>query len=306
MLVSRAVPAMTPGAARISVLLAALLFSTGGAAIKATSLGPWAVAGLRSAFAFVFLLVALPEARRRWNLGTLALGLSYGATMVLFVAGNKLTTAANTIFLQSTAPLYLLLAGPWLLGERVRRRDLGFMAALAAGMALFFAGEPPTSASAPNPALGNWIALASGVTWAGTIGGLRWMEKHGARGEAARALAAGNLLAFLACLAALRPLPAVSGLDWTVVAYLGIFQIGLAYLFFTRGLRGLPALEVSLLVLIEPVLNPLWAWLLQGERPGGWAIAGGTLILAATAWRAFVNRAVRGAAETPGEGETPA
>lgn len=293
---------MAPGAARLSVLLAALLFSTGGAAIKATSLGPWAVAGLRSGLAFLFLLAALPEARRRWNLGTLALGVSYGATMVLFVAGNKLTTAANTIFLQSTAPLYLLLAGPWLLGEPVRRRDLGFMAALAAGMALFFAGEPPASASAPNPALGNWIALASGVTWAATIGGLRWMEKHGARGEAARALAAGNLLAFLACLPMLHPLPEATRVDWAVVAYLGVFQIGVAYLFFTRGLRGLPALEVSLLVLIEPVLNPLWAWLLQGERPGSWAVAGGATILAATAWRALANRSVRGAAEPPAEG----
>jgi len=282
---------MSPGNARLSILLAALLFSTGGAAIKATTLGPWAVAGLRSGLACLFLLVALPEARRRWSLGTLALGVAYGATMVLFVAGNKFTTAANTIFLQSTAPLYLLLAGPWLLAEPVRRRDLGFMAALAVGMFLFFAGEPPAAASAPDPALGNWIALAAGVTWAATIGGLRWAEKHGARGEAARALAAGNLLAFFACLPAFLPLPPVSGLDWAAVGYLGIVQIGVAYLFFTRGLRRLPALEVSLLVLIEPVLNPIWAWLLQGERPGGWAIAGGATILAATAIRALTNRA---------------
>src|SRR6185436_18210309 len=106
--------------ARLLLIAAAALFSTGGAAIKATSLTGWQVASFRSAVAAAALAAFLPGARRRWTWGTVAVGAAYAATMVLFVLSNKLTTAANTIFLQSTAPLYLLLLGPWLLHEPIR------------------------------------------------------------------------------------------------------------------------------------------------------------------------------------------
>ena len=279
-----------PATARVQIAAAALLFSTGGAAIKSTALGSWQVAGLRSAIAFVFLFAVLPAARRHWSFATLLVGLAYGGTMVLFVTANKLTTAANAIFLQATAPVYLLLLAPWLLREPIRRRDLAFMAALATGLALFFLGHEAPIASAPDPALGNWVALAAGVTWALTIGGMRWMEKHGEQGSgAASALAAGNLLAAVACLPMALPLAGLTAADGATLAYLGVVQIGCAYLFFWHGLKRLPAFEVSLLVLLEPVLSPLWAWLLQGERPSAWAGAGGALILVATALRTLLQ-----------------
>jgi drug/metabolite transporter (DMT)-like permease len=134
----------SPASARLAILAAAALFSTGGAAIKATSLNGWQVASFRSAVAGLALALFLPGARARWSRGVLTVGVSYAATMILFVLGNKLTTAANTIFLQSTAPLYLLLLGPWLLKEPIRRRDLALLVAMATGAAC--SGPSPCSA----------------------------------------------------------------------------------------------------------------------------------------------------------------
>ena len=136
----------------LAVLGAALLFSTGGAAIKATALDAWQVAGLRSGIAAVGLLVCIPATRRHWNSRTLLVGVGYDVTLLAFVVANKLTTAANAIFLQSTGPLYIALLAPWLLREHVRRRDIIFMLVLGSGRSLFFLTETPAQASAPDPA----------------------------------------------------------------------------------------------------------------------------------------------------------
>jgi drug/metabolite transporter (DMT)-like permease len=274
-------------AARLEVLVAALLFSTGGAAIKACSLTSWQVAGSRSAIAFLAVLAILPRSRARWTRGTLAVGFAYAATMVLFVVANKLTTAANTIFLQYTSPLYLVLAGPLLLREPVRPRDLAYLGVLGAGLALFFVDAPASSQSAPQPGLGNALALLSGAFWAATALGLRWMARPGGGSAPVEtAVAGGNLIAFLVCVPALLPLRA-STADVAIVLYLGIVQIAAAYSFLMRGLRVVPVLEASLLLLLEPVLNPVWAWLLHGERPGPWSLAGGSVILVATAAKSW-------------------
>lgn len=282
-----------PSHPRLEVLAAAVLFSTGGAAIKATALSSWQVASLRSGIAVLALLVLLPGARRPWRYGwgLLGVGAAYGATMVLFVLGNKLTTAANTIFLQSTAPLYVLALSPWLLAERAQRRDLAYMAALAGGLALFFIGHRQPDALAPDPVTGNLLAVASGVTWGLTLLGLRALGRRDG-GAGAAAVLLGNLFAFAVCLPAALPLvipgevsgaaSAIGATDWAIVVYLGVFQIAVAYVFLTRAFRRVGALEASLLLLIEPVLNPLWAWLAHGEEPGRWALAGGAVILTAT------------------------
>src|SRR5512145_3090045 len=135
--------------ARLAILGAAVLFSSGGAAIKATALTGWQVACLRSAVAAVAVLVMLPAARTGWGVMPVVVGVGYAATMILFVLANKLTTAANTIYLQATAPIYLILIGPWLLKEPLRRRDLIFMGALAVGMVFFFLGSDEASRTAP-------------------------------------------------------------------------------------------------------------------------------------------------------------
>ncbi|HYQ79939.1 MAG TPA: DMT family transporter [Anaeromyxobacteraceae bacterium] len=282
---------MSPaGRARLGILGAALLFSTGGAAIKATPLTAWQVAGLRSGIAALALVLLLPEARRGFTLRALAVAVAYAATLVLFVAGNKLTTSAATIFLQSTAPLYVLLAGPRLLGERASRRDLLAMLPVAAGLLMVFLGAGPPGGTAPDPLRGNALAALAGVAWAATLLGLRWIGS-GAAGPATpmAAVVLGNLLAFLACAPFLLPLSAAGPRDWLAVGYLGVFQIGAAYALLTRAVRHLRALEVSLLVLAEPALNPLWAWLAHGEDPGPWTVAGGALILGATALRSWME-----------------
>jgi drug/metabolite transporter (DMT)-like permease len=277
---------------RLLILAAAALFSTGGAAIKATSLSNWEVACLRSGLAAVALLLAMPAWRRWWNPRSLLIGLAYAATMILYVSGNKLTTAANTIFLQSTAPIYLLLLGPWLLSERVRRSDLLLTATLAVGMAMFFVGIDDPMATAPHPLRGNIVAALSGLSWALTIMGLRWLGRiQRTNGEdlAGGAVVAGNIIACIFCIPFAFPLEGAGATDWIIISYLGVFQIGLAYICMTVGMRRLPALEASLLLLLEPVLNAVWAWLFHGERPGPWSLLGCSIILMATLVRALLG-----------------
>jgi drug/metabolite transporter (DMT)-like permease len=260
---------------RLAILGAAVLWSTGGAAIKLCNLSAWQIAGGRSLVAGVFLALVLREVRRRPDRTTIAVALAYAGTVVLFVLANKLTTSANAIFLQDTAPGWVLLLSPWILRETPTRGEVLSLPVYAVGLALFFLDE-----LSPGQVAGNVVALASGLSFALCIVGLR---RVGSRGPAA--LFWGNVIGFVATAPFWFSGPIPAPLDLALVGYLGVFQLGLAYLLFARGLAHTPAVEASLLVLLEPVLNPIWAYLFAGEIPGPWAIAGGAIILAATAWR---------------------
>lgn len=265
------------------VLTAAILFSTGGAAVKACSMTAWQVASFRSAVAVAAILILIPSARRGWTRRTWLVGLAYAATMVCFVFANKLTTAADAIFLQGTAPLYVLLLSPWLLGEKIRLRQLIYMAVLAVGMCFFFVGTQPVSVTAPDPTTGNLFAATSGLTYALLIMGLRRLGKDGREvGSTAAAVCCGNLIAAAVTMPMAFPVASVAATDWAVIAYLGIFQIGIAYAFLVRGIARVPALEASLILIAEPVLSPFWAWLVHGEIPTVWAFIGGAIILSVT------------------------
>jgi DME family drug/metabolite transporter len=305
----------SPTKSRLELALAALLFSTGGAAIKAVAFTAWQVAGLRSGIAALALLLLVPGARRGWTWRAALVGIAYAGTLVLFVLANRLTTSANTIFLQSSAPLYLLVLSPWLLYERVERRDLVLMAAVGVGLALFFIGSERPVATAPDPVRGNLLAALSGVAWAFTVCGLRWLSAGGGgqpggrksgqdaereyRGSAMAAVVSGNIIACVGCLPFALPLGTHGARDWTVIIYLGVFQIGLAYLLVTSALRQLAAFEASIILLIEPALNPLWAWAVHGEVPGRWALVGGVVILGATTVKTWLDtRAERQTRET--------
>ena len=270
--------------ARFRLLLAAALFSTGGVAIKGCGLTPWQVSAFRSGIGALTLLALAPESRRGWTLRTLVVGLAYAGTVTLFALANRMTTSANAIFLQSTAPLYLLLLGPWLLREPLHRRDVAFLGALAAGMALFFVGVEPASRTAPDPGLGNLLAAASGLCWALTILGLRWLGRDGTGGAGATVV--GNLLGCALALPFALPVTAGTPTDAALILFLGVVQIGVSYVLVTRATRHVPALEATLLLLLEPVLNPIWSWLVHGERPGPWSLLGGAIILVATVARA--------------------
>src|SRR5262245_26486151 len=272
--------AMSP---RSKIIAAAVLFSTGGAAIKWCGFGAWQLAACRATIAMITIFVLLPEARRGWSWRTVVVGFAYAATTLLYVQANKHTTAASAIFLQSTSPLFILLLAPLLLGEHATRRDVAQMAVMAAGMALFLFGMDQPSATAPNPPLGNVLAAICAVTWTFTVIGYRWIVARGS--SVAAAAVSGNLTAAIISWIMAQPLASGRPADWAVVVFLGVCQLGIPYLFLTRAAPRVRALEVGLFLLIEPVLNPIWAWLVHGETPGPVTLAGGALILGATAVR---------------------
>ena len=155
------------------------------------------------------------------------------------------------------------------------------------GLGLLFAGTVTPSATAPNPALGNIIGAASGVTWALVLAGVRLISR--AEGLRARWRRPSTATCSRSCSVPPSPSPSRSAgpIDWAVIGYLGCFQLALAYVLLTRGIGKLPALEASLLLLLEPALNPLWTFLVHGETPGILGIIGGGLVLAATTARAL-------------------
>jgi drug/metabolite transporter (DMT)-like permease len=274
-------------------VLAAILFSTGGAGIKVEAFSGLQVSALRSGIAALVLLL-FAKGRLVWSPHIAAAGFVYAATVTLFVLSTKFTTAANAIFLQSTAPIYLLLLGPFVLDERITRRDVLSLIFVAAGVICCFVGQPPATLTAPDPVRGNLLALACSLTWALTLVALRYVERdHSRTGAGLTAAFVGNAVASIGGLPFAWPYPTASASDWTTVLYLGVAQIGLAYVLLTLAIRRLSALEVSLLLLIEPVLNPVWTWLLRGEDPGAWTIAGGVVIVSVMAARS-VYEARRG------------
>ncbi len=276
---------------RLLVLAAALIFSAGGAGIKACALTPWQIASFRSGIAALVVWLLAAEARRNWSWRVVLAGLPYAATVLLFVLANRLTTSANTIFLQSTAPLYILLVAPWLLRERNRSIDIPVIALILGGLTLCFVGVEPPIRSAPNPVAGNILAVLSGVSWALTILALRWLGQGNGdhRGSAAAAVVSGNVTAFVIGLPLALPVLRGSAVDWTLLAGLGAVQLGLGYIYLTRAARHVPAFEMSVLLLLEPALNPVWALVAQGERPGPSALLGGGLILAATVLKTWAD-----------------
>jgi len=292
---------MTTAFPRLSLLLAAVLFSTGGAGMKALTLDGWQRACFRSAIAAAFLWIALPAARRRPSLATLGVGALYAFTMVSFVLANTYATAATAIFMQSLAPVPVLLLSPLLLGEHVRRRDLYFMAALVVGFACLMAAPEAVSATAPDPRLGRMYAAWSCLGWSGTMLGLRLLARDALAGQdrSAQALAVGNALAAGCALPLALPVVEFHASDAAILGYLGVFQIGVAYACLARGLRQVPAIEASLLLMLEPVLNPIWTWIVHREAPHALTWAGGAVVMAATVVHALVAARARA-----GEGRT--
>lgn len=268
---------------RLWIFAAALLFSTGGAAIKGNSLTAWQVASFRSLVAAVAVWLLLPGVRRGWSWRHFVVGVAYAGTLVSFVAATKFTTAANAIFLQSTAPAYLMFLSPLLLKERLRKSDFFLLLGVGAGMALFFVVTERASLTAPDPVRGNALALLSGLAWAFTIVGLRWLGRSADGSQSSTAtLVVGNTIAFGGALPLALPMAGLTLPDAAVLVYLGVFQIALAYYCLTRAIATVPAFEAATLLLVEPALNPVWTWLLLSERPAPLAIAGGSVILGAT------------------------
>jgi len=278
--------------AYVQLLAGALLLSTGSVAIKASGLSAPALAGWRALVIVAFLALAVRPARACYDRRLLPAALAHGVTTLLFMWGNKLTTAATAIFLQYTAPIYLLLLGPLVLKEPVARRDFAYVGLLLLGMVLLLLHPPAARASAPDPLLGGIIAALCGVTWACTTLTMRGLARDPVAGfqrTIASIIVANLVLAFalLPAYGLTDGLPAAS--DLGIAAYMGVFQLGLSFILITLGLRRVNALDGALILLIEPVVNPLWVWLVHDEVPGVWGFAGGALILLGTGSRIIAN-----------------
>src|SRR5438067_12781203 len=258
------------------VLGAAILWSTGGLFIKATHLSAFELSFGRSLLAAIVIAFATRREGFGINRISAITSILYAALLILFVVATKLTTAANAIFLQYTAPVYVLILEPLFYKEKFRGRDFATVVACIGGMSLFFVGK-----LRPQDLSGNLFALASGVCFALFF----LLLRHSKARDVNRASSAiyGNLIVVLLCAPAFFGAihRGISAGDFGRMAYLGIVQIGFAYLLFTLAMaRGVRSLDAGIIGYIEPVLNPIWVFLFIGERPSGWAIVGGVIIIA--------------------------
>ncbi|MBI4765909.1 MAG: EamA family transporter [Deltaproteobacteria bacterium] len=258
---------------------AGLLWSLGGMLIKLVDWNPLAIAGMRSAIAFFVLLAVPRRPKLTWSGAQVGGALAYAATVILFVAANKLTTAANAILLQYTAPIYTAILGARFLGERVTRGDWATIVIVISGVMMFFVDRLTFGGLA-----GNLLALISGLTFAVLAVFLRKQKDE----SALESVLMGNLIT------ALIGLPFMfqgspGGQSWLGLVLLGVFQLGLSYLLYTEALKRISALEGTLITSIEPILNPVWVFLALGEKPGPWALIGGAMVLVAVTGRSLLK-----------------
>ena len=249
--------------------LAAILWSTSGLFVKILDWQPVSILAGRSFFAAIVFLIYLRRLPTRFSLWQILAAAMFILTQFLFITSTKLTTAANSIFLQYTMPIYVVLLAYWFLGEKPSRTDYISMFIIFIGLMLFFGDELSTEGL-----YGNLLAILSGVTGALMMVSFR-AQKNGNPAES-------NLIAFL--FTATLGFPFIMKETWTVnsiliLAFLGIVQIGFAFIFFTKGIKHIPALEANLIGTLEPMLNPIWVFLFYGESMGKFALIGGLIVL---------------------------
>ncbi len=282
--------------ATLFLVLAAALWSTGGLMIKVISWGPIAILGGRSLFSSLLLLIYLRRFPTKLNRWKFIASVGHVMTAFLFVSATKLTTAANAIFLQYTAPVYIVLLAFWFLHERPSKADWGSMVIIFSGMLLFFGDKLSLSG-----VYGNLLAVLSGIAMAVMTVALR-AQKDGTPMESI--LIAHVFMAVVGFPAVLKESWTVT--NWLIILYLGIFQIGLSFLLFTTAIKHVPALEATLVSTLEPVLNPVWVFLFIGEEPGRFALAGGLIVLGGIALNAISHGRARSAPASDGQVTLPA
>ena len=277
------------------LLITALLWSLGGVLIKSIDLPPIAIAAGRS-FIAIPILLACPG-RQRFTFSPAQIGgaIGYAATVALFVFANRMTTAANAIFLQYTAPIYVAIIGRWYLGEKALPIDWWVIAVALAGIALFFFDRLTISGF-----WGNIAALVSGVAFALAV---IFMRKE-RTASPINIVILGNIIVAVAGAPFLFQARLPRSHDLTLLLVLGVVQLGLSYALYTEAIKHVTALEAILIPLVEPILNPVWVMIALGERPGPWAIVGGTLVLGAVITRGLAmvrNRRQPQAGSSAGE-----
>ena len=247
--------------------------------IKLVDVSPLAVSSGRSIIAVSTLILITGRVPTRPSLAVTRCGILYALTVTTFVAATKLTTAANAIVIQYTAPIFVALLSWRFLGERVTRKDWIAVAIVMIGMTIFFADGLTVGNN-----LGNLIALLSGISFASLVISLRQIHNQ----NPVDAIIIGNSIAFVI------GLPWLLSSSWSIhsiigVMLLGIFQLGLSYYFYTKAIPHVSALEAVLIPVLEPILNPVWVFFVMGESPTPIALGGAGVILTAVTWRALVR-----------------
>lgn len=263
-------PALERRKAIFFLILAAVLWSTSGIVVKALGWSPLAVLGGRSIFSSLVLFAFLRRFPSRFSLWQVVAAASYVLTQFFYISSLGLTTAANAIFLQYTAPVYIILLAFLILREKPSRADWVAMLVIFTGLVMFFGDSLSLDGIT-----GNFMAIMSGVTLAMMTVALR-AQKDGTPGES---FLLGNLFTAIFCFYFVLQEPWTIK-SWASIFYLGIFQIGLASVVFSIAIKSIPALEATLIGMLEPILNPVWVFLFLGETPGPMAFLGALVVLA--------------------------
>jgi len=272
-------PVRRQGVGIAAVAACALLWSTGGLFIKIVAWNPLAIAGMRSLIGGAVILLYLRRPRFTWSFAQIAGAMSYAACMIGFVIANKLTTAANAIMLQYTAPLYAAILGWIFLKEKARALDWVTIVVVLGGMGLFFMDKLTRGGME-----GNIIAVISGVFFAIAMVCFRAQKD----GSSLESILLSHALTFVVSIPFLwSGAPTLIG--WAGLAGLGIFQIGISSILLSYGLRTVTALQSLLTAVLEPLFNPVWVFLFVGERPGPHALIGGAVILVAVTLRSVAS-----------------
>ena len=262
----------------LGVIAASILWSTAGFLIKLVNWNPIAIAGVRSLIASIVILIYLKKPKITFSKAQVIGALAMASTMFLFVSANKMTTAANAILLQFTAPVFVALLSSFILKEKIRKSDWVVIAVVLGGLSLFFLDK-----MAPGNLLGNIFAILSGFTFAVMIVSLRFQKD----GSPIESTLLGNVLTFLIALPFLIKSPMPDGKSMIGLLLLGVFQLGMAYILYANAIKRVTAVEGILLNVVEPLFNPIWVFLFIGEAPTRNALIGGLIVLVAVTIRSL-------------------
>jgi drug/metabolite transporter (DMT)-like permease len=251
------------------LVIAATLWSFGGVLIKLINWNAIAIAGVRSLFAAIFILFIIKKPNLKFSFKKFFAAFFYASMLTLFVCSTKMTTAANAILLQYTAPIYVGIFGAWILKEKLGLKDWLCIFAIIGGMILFFL-DNLTSGNL----LGNLLGILSGVSFAFMVIFMKLENEE----DPLESMFWGNILTCLFALPFMfQGMP--NGKSWLGMFLLGTLQIGLPYVFYSKAVKNVPAIDAVLIPMIEPILNPIWVFIFIGEVPGVWAILGGIIVL---------------------------
>ena len=263
----------------IMTILAATLWSTGGLFIKLLPLDAFTILFYRSFYAAVIFIIIFRKSLFRFNKLSLVSILFYAPLLIAFVTSTKLTTAANAIFLQYTAPAVVLLLEPYFVRTKLTKINIFTVAVCFTGMCLFFVEQ----FSRPDNWLGIWIAFFNGLILAGFL----IIQKMNKPEFLPGAVFLGNIVVCLITLPWFIENPFPTFQENNFLMILGFGQLGLGFALFLFGQKYLPAIESSLISMLEPLLNPVWVFIGYGENPGYWAMVGGLVIIAALIFRLY-------------------